>query len=152
MYSRTLKLILLLAPSYVLFRITLQQQVVQMYHEEDMFHHAYFIQHPFSVLSVSGKILSSFEGTSLQCALNCLKTTSCFSFNFGIHSSICQILATDKYISSEKFGPSHQFDHHSIPVSNFHFNHWLCCALDGLCKNAFSQINFVSFLRINSRV
>ena len=85
----------------------------------DMERQAQFLKHPQGVLEAApSKVLSSTVSfSSLDCSFKCLETASCLSFNYGIHSQLCQLLSTDKYNSAEQFGPSAIFHHYSIRVS-----------------------------------
>ena len=58
------------------------------------------------------------------CPFKCLCTHSCLSLNVAAHPDIhgqflCELLATDKYNSSDKFLQHSDFHHYSIQVSYF---------------------------------
>ena len=85
---------------------------------------ANFIQEKFSYLNITpvGKI---FVEESIDCALSCLDTLPCFSFNladFRIQDDrdklLCEHLPSDKYNNSDKFVVSQVFHHFSIWVSS----------------------------------
>ena len=79
---------------------------------------ANFVKFPLSVLVVPSEILaSSGAKSSLDCAFRCLKTAFCISFNFGINSQTCELLATDKFRFSTMFNSSEDSDHYTFMVS-----------------------------------
>ena len=84
----------------------------------DMERQAQFLKHPRSVLKAPSKVLSSTVSfSSLDCSFKCLETASCLSFNYGIHSQLCQLLSTDKYNPSVQFGPSAIFHRFDYPIA-----------------------------------
>lgn len=83
--------------------------------------HVNFVEHPHAILNVS-VIISTKENQVGSCAFACLKNTQCNSYNEAFSPDAnnkydCQLLATDKYNSSDDFKPSQEFNHYSIQVS-----------------------------------
>ena len=84
--------------------------------------YANFEAHKFSYLNITILGESLVERGSV-CALACLETAPCFSFNLAAFPDInagklwCGLLPSDKYNNSEKFVHSNYFHHFSIAVS-----------------------------------
>ena len=84
--------------------------------------YANFKAHKFSYLNITILGESLVERGSV-CALACLETVPCFSFNLAAFPDInagnlwCELLPSDKYNNSEKFVHSNYFHHFSISVS-----------------------------------
>ena len=84
--------------------------------------YANFKAHKFSYLNITILGESLVERGSV-CALACLETAPCFSFNLAAFPDIstgklwCELLPSDKYNNSEKFVHSNSFHHFSIAVS-----------------------------------
>lgn len=81
-----------------------------------------FVKHSFNYLSatkISNKLaVRSFD----ECGIQCVRTSTCLSVNMASSSDDngvywCEILASDKYMSSESFKPSPNSHHFSIMVS-----------------------------------
>jgi len=74
----------------------------------------YFYEHFHRFLNVKANV-SITVYDAMACALECLRHSFCFSFNFAVSSpgrhQICQLLREDKYTFSDRFEPS-QFYHH----------------------------------------
>ena len=84
-----------------------------------------FIEDKFSYLNIA-VVSRRFVERSLQCALMCLGSLPCFSFNLAAfpdnnNKLLCEHLPSDKYNNSEKFIPSNAFHHFSIWVSKKDF-------------------------------
>ena len=85
--------------------------------------YARFVAYEFHHLNVSQ--VGSAQVTKLkECGLACVNIVSCFSFNVAASSDIdgkrwCELLATDKYNSSDKFQTNQFFHHYGIYVSIF---------------------------------
>ena len=82
--------------------------------------HANFVKHPRTFLDVSPIAIKRVHD-ALYCAFNCLRKGRCFSFNVAVFPDAdgkyeCQLLATDKYDSSDNLKSTKQFNHHSILV------------------------------------
>lgn len=76
-----------------------------------------FVEHFHYVLNVEPeRSITTYD--NLVCALECLKQTLCISFNFAAHSrnNSCELLREDKYTFSDRFQPSHFYNHYSITV------------------------------------
>ena len=87
--------------------------------------HINFIEDKFSYLNIA-VVSRRFVERSLQCALMCLESLPCFSFNLAAFPDnndklLCEHLPSDKYNNSEKFIPSNAFHHFSIWVSKLDF-------------------------------
>ena len=88
--------------------------------------YANFVRDPFHYLNAT-KICSSLvhvDACNVDCGAACLSDPSCVSFNVAarpdIHGHLpCEILATDKYNSSDQFQQNQEFHHYSIYVSFF---------------------------------
>ena len=83
---------------------------------------ANFVHHQFQYLNVSLAVPSYFVHEVSACGLACVESLGCFSFNTAAHPDInghflCELLASDKYNSSEKLQPHPSFHHYSIYVS-----------------------------------
>ena len=84
--------------------------------------YANFKEHKFSYLNITILGESLVEGDSV-CALACLETAPCFSFNLAAFPDIntgklwCELLPSDKYNNSDKFVHSNYSHHFSIAVS-----------------------------------
>lgn len=81
-----------------------------------------FVKHSFNYLNatkISNKLaVRSFD----KCGIQCVRTSTCLSVNMASSSDDngvywCEILASDKYMSSESFKPSPNSHHFSIMVS-----------------------------------
>ena len=81
-----------------------------------------FVKHSFNYLNatkISNKLaVRSFD----ECGIQCVRTSTCLSVNMASSSDDngvywCEILASDKYMSSESFKPSPNSHHFSIMVS-----------------------------------
>ena len=83
--------------------------------------YASFKAHKLSYLNI--KILGErLVEQSSVCALACLETAPCFSYNLAAFPDIneklrCELLPSDKYNNSDKFVHSNYFHHFSIAVS-----------------------------------
>ena len=87
--------------------------------------HINFIEDKFSYLNIT-VVSRRFVERSLQCALMCLETLPCFSFNLAAFPDnndklLCEHLPSDKYNNSEKLIPNNAFHHFSIWVSKLNF-------------------------------
>ena len=84
--------------------------------------YASFKAHKFSYLNITILGESLVELGSV-CALACLETAPCLSFNLAAFPDIntgklwCELLPSDKYNNSDKFVHSNYFHHFSIAVS-----------------------------------
>ena len=84
-----------------------------------------FVKHPQSSLNVTPIV--SFNVTDNFCCVDhCLSEKRCFSYNLAVkpinNMYECQLLSTDKYNSSHKFGNSKDFHHYSIKVSSTQYS------------------------------
>ena len=82
--------------------------------------HANFEKHPHTFLDVSAIAIKRVHD-ALYCALECLRKARCLSFNMAVvlgtdRKYECQLLATDKYSSSNNLKSTKAFNHHSILV------------------------------------
>ena len=85
--------------------------------------YANFVRDPFHYLNAT-KVGSSFVTKASACNLACVDNPSCVSFNVAAEPDIyghllCELLATDKYNSSDQFKENPGFHHYSIYVSSF---------------------------------
>ena len=104
--------------------------------------HANFVKHPHTFLDVSPIAIKRVHD-ALYCAFNCLRKGRCFSFNVAVFPDAdgkyeCQLLATDKYNSSDNLTSTKEFNHHSILVTNDTFD-YICLAT----PNCFQVRNFL---------
>ena len=84
-----------------------------------------FIEDKLSYLNI-GAVSRRFVKRSLHCALTCLESLPCFSFNLAAFPDnndklICEHLPSDKHNNSEKLIPSNTFHHFSIWVGKQDF-------------------------------
>ena len=82
--------------------------------------YANFVEHPHAILNAS-VIFSTKVDDPLSCAFECVEKSHCNSYNVAVSPDgnseyECQLLATDKYNSSDKLRPSKEFNHYSIQV------------------------------------
>ncbi|XP_074606886.1 uncharacterized protein LOC141859892 [Acropora palmata] len=105
--------------------------------------HINFIEDKFSYLNIT-VVSRRFVERSLQCALMCLETLPCFSFNLAAFPDnndklLCEHLPSDKYNNSEKFIPSNTFHHFSIwsPCSA------VVCENNGKCVALYKENSYV---------
>ena len=91
--------------------------------------YAKFKAHKFSYLNITS-IGSDYLQKGNECGLACVNIPSCFSFNLAAFQDIngkvlCELLPSDMYNNSDKFGASHIHHHFSITVSEksecYHF-------------------------------
>ncbi|KAJ7385553.1 hypothetical protein OS493_015131 [Desmophyllum pertusum] len=79
--------------------------------------HAQFVEHFHSVLNI-GRMASYKVHDSMACALQCMRSTLCYSVNFAVHSDdqghLCELLPADKYQFPNKFESSASYLHYSI--------------------------------------
>ena len=107
----------------VVFILATQGQIQQKDHglyRDTMQRQGYFVKHPQSSLNVT-PIVSFNVMDNFCCVHHCLSEKRCFSFNLAVkpisNMFECQLLPTDKYNSSDKFGNSKDFHHYSTKVS-----------------------------------
>ena len=86
--------------------------------------YAHFKNHQHHRLDVS-PIKSTELRSRQQCAQECAHTTPCFSFNLAskadVHGKLtCELLPSDIYSKSDKFGANPGFHHFSIKVKHFY--------------------------------
>ena len=82
--------------------------------------HANFVEHLHTILNVSAIILHKVSD-ALSCAFNCLENARCISYNVAVFPDAdgkyeCQLLATDKYNSSDNLTSTKEFNHYSVQV------------------------------------
>ena len=87
------------------------------------FSYGNFVRDQFHYLNAT-KVGSSLVQDVEVCNVACVANPSCVSFNVAaepdIHGHLlCELLATDKYNSSDQFVAHPEFHHHSIYVSRF---------------------------------
>ena len=85
--------------------------------------YANFVRDPSHYLNAT-KVGSSLVHKASACNLACVDNPSCFSFNVAAEPDIhghflCELLATDKYNSSDQFKENPEFHYYSIYVSSF---------------------------------
>ena len=83
--------------------------------------HASFFENRHHHLRVQPVLHRDNLYDSMQCALNCLVTVGCRSFNFKLQAEfdgkhLCELLASDKFNDSKRYVPSTEFHHYSIAV------------------------------------
>ena len=72
---------------------------------------------------LEGEVITSKSGASAwDCQFDCLVHPACFSFNAAANPdekglTLCELLSTDKFNSSDKFRENLQFHHYSLHVS-----------------------------------
>ncbi|XP_044181432.1 uromodulin-like [Acropora millepora] len=105
--------------------------------------HINFIEDKFSYLNIT-VVSRRFVERSLQCALMCLETLPCFSFNLAAFPDnndklLCEHLPSDKYNNSEKLIPNNAFHHFSIwsPCSA------VVCGNNGKCVALYKENSYV---------
>ena len=75
----------------------------------------------FSLLNITSLGRNLLEDQN-DCGFACLEIPSCISYNVAAFPDIngkllCELIPSDKYNNSDKFIPSQDFHHFSIPVS-----------------------------------
>ena len=83
------------------------------------------VQDKFAYLNIT-PVRKRLVERSIQCALSCLDTLPCFSFNLAALQDnndklLCEHLPSDKYNNSDQFVVSKVFHHFSILVSSENF-------------------------------
>lgn len=83
--------------------------------------HTSFIENRHHSLRIQRVLHRDTLYDSMQCALNCLVTVGCRSFNFKLQAEfdgkhLCELLASDKFNHSKQYIPSTEFHHYSIAV------------------------------------
>lgn len=83
---------------------------------------ASFLEHFHWFLNVkAGVSITVYD--AIACALECLRHSWCFSFNFAISPSKsghdCQLLGADKYTFADRFQPSQFYHHYSMAVGKY---------------------------------
>ena len=86
--------------------------------------HGTFVRHPSHYLNVD-KIGSYLAHGVLDCGRACVHQLPCVSFNVAAQPDVsghlvCELLASDKYNSSDQFHENPFFHHYSIDVSFFY--------------------------------
>ena len=90
--------------------------------------YANFVRDPFHYLNAT-KVGSSLVANVALCNLDCLANPSCVSLNVAAEPDIyghllCELLATDKYNSSDQFHKNPEFHFYSLYVSSFSAAIW----------------------------
>ena len=90
--------------------------------------YANFVPDLFHYLNAT-KVGSSLVADVAFCNLECLANPSCVSFNVAAEPDIyghllCELLATDKYNSSDQFKENPGFHYYSLYVSSFDVVVW----------------------------
>ncbi|XP_068741511.1 uncharacterized protein [Montipora capricornis] len=105
--------------------------------------YANFIQDKFVYLNIT-PVRKRLVEQSIQCALSCLVTLPCFSFNLAAFQDsndklLCEHLPSDKYNNSDQFVASKVFHHFSIlsPCSS-----WSCNG-NGKCMPLYAENSYV---------
>ncbi|XP_074606880.1 uncharacterized protein LOC141859887 [Acropora palmata] len=105
--------------------------------------HINFIEDKFSYLNIA-VVSRRFVERSLQCALMCLESQPCFSFNLAAFPDnndklLCEHLPSNKYNNSGKFIPSNAFHHFSTwsPCSA------VVCGNNGKCEALYKENSYV---------
>lgn len=101
--------------------------------------HANFIMDEFTYLNITRLTTVQTEDES-ECSFSCLETPACFSYNLAAFPDdkrklSCELLPSDKYNNSEKFGPNQFFHHFSVTVRGMFKVILLpkkCCGLERL--------------------
>ena len=121
--TRNMHFLIVILLEAVVFILGTQGQIQQKDHglyRDPMQRQGDFVKHPQSSLNVTPIV--SFNVTDNFCCVDhCLSEKRCFSYNLAVkpinNMYECQLLSTDKYNSSHKFGNSKDFHHYSIKVS-----------------------------------
>ena len=105
----------------VALKVAHQLLAAEVLHRDEMLRYGNFVPDFFRRLSAPA-ITSMHVAEMLDCVINCLQNSLCFSFNLAVTRDInrnllCQLLATDKYNSSDNFGPSQEFHFYGLAVS-----------------------------------
>ncbi|XP_068705901.1 uncharacterized protein [Montipora foliosa] len=105
--------------------------------------YANFIQDKFAYLNIT-PVRKRLVERSIQCALSCLDTLPCFSFNLAALQDnndklLCEHLPSDKYNNSDQFVASKVFHHFSIlsPCSS-----WPCNG-NGKCVALYAENSYL---------
>ena len=105
-------------------QVAAQQQ--ESLHSSSEYRQTNFVEHLHTILDVSAIILHKvFDAFS--CALSCLENARCISYNVAVFPDAdgkyeCQLLATDKYNSSDNLKSTKEFNHYSSLVR--YLNKW----------------------------
>ena len=108
----------------LVIKVTAQQQ--ESLYRGPEHRHANFVKHPHTFLDVSPIAIKRVHD-ALYCAFNCLRKGRCFSFNVAVFPDAdgkyeCQLLATDKYNSSDNLKSTKEFNQYSSLVR--YLNKW----------------------------
>ncbi len=91
--------------------------------------YANFAKHDKSRLDTE-QLASVTAKSSTECGGKCLLSETCLSVNYGgVGGHECQLLAADKFDSSEKMTVDENFQHFSVAVSEFSMHDLLNCIL-----------------------
>jgi len=106
--------------------------------------HASFIENRNRYLNIQLILQSLLVYDSMQCALNCLATLGCRSFNFGVQTVFdgkhsCELLPSDKFNYYNLFAPTAKYHHYSIsnPCE------YTPCSKDSTCVPLYETSDFV---------
>ena len=113
----------------VALKVAHQLLAAELLHRDEMLRYGNFVPDFFRRLSAPA-ITSMHVAEMVDCVISCLQNSLCFSFNLAITHDIngnllCQLLATDKYNSSDNFGPSQEFHFYGLAVSIWNRCHQL---------------------------
>ena len=102
----------------ITIKVTAQQQ--ENLYRGPEHRHANFVEHLHTILNVSAIIFHKVSD-ALSCAFNCLENARCISYNVAVFPDAddkyeCQLLATDKYNSSDNLTSTKEFNHYSVQV------------------------------------
>ncbi|XP_068706140.1 uncharacterized protein [Montipora foliosa] len=105
--------------------------------------YANFIQDKFAYLNIT-PVRKRLVERSIQCALSCLDTLPCFSFNLAALQDnndklLCEHLPSDKYNNSDQFVASKVFHHFSILSP---CNSWPCNG-NGKCVALYAENSYL---------
>ena len=97
-----------------------------------------FVRHPSHYLNAT-KVKLYLVHHVKACGVACVDNLSCFSFNIATTSGmngyfLCELLASDKYNSTEVFLPLSDFDHYSIYVSSRNNTNFISVSLKYLAE------------------
>ena len=118
--------------------------------------YANFVRDPFHYLNAT-KVGSSLVTKASACNLACVDNPSCVSFNVAAEPDIyghllCELLATDKYNSSDQFKENPDFHYYSVHVSSFRALTWRNFSLyirhEDRCSSVYSVLLTVYFTRV----
>ncbi len=119
--------LLVIFVTFLFYAALTEQQIVRDF--ANGISYADFVKHDKSRLDTE-QLASVTARSSTECGGECLLSETCFSVNYGgIGGHECQLLAANKFDSSEKMTVDENFQHFSVTVSEFSTHNLFSCIL-----------------------